>query len=319
MIRTISATLLGLAALAAPALAGLCQTENLMPEFFGFADSTRALAPEQRAERFVAQFANPHPEFYTADFGGPEKIRAASLRLLDPAQSEHIDGFPPLTEERFRAVAATLPGAFETAQKRYMDAFPDFNCGAGVAFAPSFLFFDGSDDKDAQGLRHMRFGVDAIALLHGPEDTQAFFAHEIFHIYHHELLGNAFPTDEQLVWWQMWEEGMATYVSKRLTPGLSEQQVFWFPVDIVERMKAPGTMKAAARLMLADFDKSGTASASWFQSNHSAPGLPPRAGYYVGYRMAAELGRKLSLQQLANMRPDEVKKQARAFLVEHSR
>jgi uncharacterized protein YjaZ len=83
-------------------------------------------------------------------------------------------------------------------------------------------------------------------------------------------------------------------------------------------------MQKAALLMLDDFDKSpfdksAQMSQPWFQMGRSAPGLPPRAGYYVGYRMAAELGRNHSLSWLAHLSPDDVKRQARAFLVAKAR
>lgn len=313
MTRTLGA-LLSLAALAAPAFAGMCKSETLMPEFFAFEHATRALPPQARADRFMSEIAARHPEFYTSELGD---VRNAALRLLDPAHPEQMDGFPPLTDEKLRAVDAAMSGAFETAQRRFVEKFSDFRCETTVAFGPSFLLFDGSGARAPDGRWHMRFGVDTIAILHGPDDMPAFLAHELFHVYHHDLLGPAFPKDESLVWWQMWEEGLATYVSKRLTPGVSEQQVFWLPTDIVQRMKAPGAMRVAARLMLADFEKSGPPA--WFQLRHSAPGLPPRAGYYVGYRMAAELGRTHSLTALARMSPEEVKTRARAFLMAQAR
>jgi hypothetical protein len=319
MLTRISAVLLCFAALGSAANAGVCQTEDLMPAFFAFEDSTKALPPEQRADRFVKDFAARYPAFYSPDFGGPEKLRQASLRLLDPAQPEQLGGFPPLTDEKLLAVNAAIGGAFADAQQKFLKTFVDFRCETGVAFGPSFMFFDGSGGRDANGSWQMRFGVDMVALLHGPDDMPAFFTHELFHIYHHDLLGDAIPKDEGVVWWQMWEEGLATYVSKRLTPGISEQQVFWFPTDLVEQMKAPGVMRSAARLMLADFDKSMSVSQPWFQMGRSAPGLPSRAGYYVGYRMAAALGRNHSLSWLAHLSPDTVKQQARAFLAAQAR
>lgn len=298
----------------ASALAGVCRAENLMPEFFAFQARTKNLAPERRADRFVKEIASRHPEFYgDAEFGSPAKLRDAALRLLDPARPEGFPGFPPLSDMRFHAVADRIDQDFVAAEARFLAAFPDFACTAAVAFGPSFLHFDGNGYTDGHGQWHMLFGVDAIALLHGPQDMPAFFAHEIFHIYHRQLMGRRVPDPDSVTWWQMWFEGLATYMSQRLNPALDAQQVFWIPKDLVQAMKTKGMVARAARLMLTDFDKTG--DNHWFESGHAPPGgLPPRAGYYMGYLLATELGRDHALGWLAHLPPDQVKRRARAFL-----
>jgi hypothetical protein len=300
------------------ALAEVCRYQNLMPEFFAFEAATMTLTPEIRTERFMKEFAAKHPAFYgDKDLGWPARAQKDALRLLDPSQSESFPGFPPLTEARLHAVAATVTDDFAAAQGKFLETFPDFRCQDGVEFGPSFRRFDGHGYKDAAGHGHMLFGIDAIAILHGPEDMPAFFAHELFHIYHRQVMGARLPDPENVTWWSMWEEGLATYVSQRLNPGLDAQQVLWFPQDMVQRMQAPGATAHAAKLMLTDFDKTG--GTHWFDSGDGEPGLPPRAGYYMGYLMASELGRDHPLNWLAQLPPDQVKGHARAFLEARAR
>lgn len=305
-----------IAALAFPptqAFADVCRYENLMPEFFAFRARTKDLAPEARAGKFVTDFAARHPEYYgdKDDFHSPDDVRKASLKLLDPAQPETFPGFAPLTDERLRAVANTVDRDFTAGQQQFLKTFPDFACQDDVAFGPSFLRFDGHEYRDDQGHGHMLFGVDAIASLHGPEDMPSFYAHEIFHIYHRQVIGAAAP-DDSLTWWEMWEEGLATYVSQRLNPKLDAQHVLWLPKDMVQQMQAPGMTARAARLLLADFGKTG--GTHWFDASQGHDGMPPRAGYYMGYLMAAELGKDHPLSWLAHLPPDQVKTQAQAFL-----
>lgn len=301
----------------APAFADVCRYQNLMPEFFAFEARTKNLAPDVRADQFMTDFVPRHPAFYgdkrdIEAFKTQEGIRKSSLRLLDPSHPETMPGFAPLTEARFHAVADTVERDFAAAQTRFLDTFPDFRCQEEIEFGPSFLHFDGHDYKDHDGHLHMLFGVDAIAILHEPEDMPAFFSHELFHIYHRQVIGARMPDPDNLVWWSLWEEGLATYVSQRMNPGLDAQQVLWFPKDMVKQMRGPGATARAARLMLADFNKSeGT---NWFDSFQGTDGLPPRAGYYMGYLMAGELGKGRSLQALAHLSPDQVKARARAFL-----
>jgi hypothetical protein len=180
-------------------------------------------------------------------------------------------------------------------------------------FGPSLLHFDGHSYVDARRHQHLLFGVDLISMLHGPGDMSAFYTHELFHVYHAELLGPLIPKDDSLVWWSMWEEGLATYMSKVLNEPLREQQVLGYPPDMAAQMQRPGAVQRAARLMLADFDGSKN-YAAWFEGMKSVHDLPPRAGYYMGFKFVEELARTHSLQWLAHLKPDQIKPLARAFL-----
>lgn len=81
-------------------------------------------------------------------------------------------------------------------------------------------------------------------------------------------------------------------------------------------MRAPGVTRRAARLMFADFAKSNS---QMFDTQNAPSGLPPRAGYYMGYELAARVGRGHSLAWLAHLPPARVKEEARKFLEAESR
>ena len=79
----------------APAAAGVCQYQNLMPEFFAFEATTKNLAPDIRAERFAKEFAAKHPGFYgDADLDCPARVQKDALRLLFPANRNPFRAFP---------------------------------------------------------------------------------------------------------------------------------------------------------------------------------------------------------------------------------
>jgi hypothetical protein len=308
-----------LALFATPARAQECQTKNLMPEYLAFDARTTGMAPQRRADLFMKEIVAAHPDYYTRDeFSNLAKVRKSAARLLDPSKPIMLGGFGPLTDERVRAVAANVMPTFDKAEGNFAQAFPDFHCRADVVFGVSLLHFDGHGYSDKSGRQHMRFGIDMIALIHPPRDLPAFFAHELFHIYHAEALPGVHPEDNERTWWAMWEEGLATYVSRQMNMPLTEQQVLWFPGDMVARMEKAGMMRAAAKGMLADFDTTRHYGL-WFQAGSSAPGLPSRVGYFMGLRMAEELGRTRSLEQLAHLSPAQVKPLARAFLEERGR
>jgi hypothetical protein len=296
------------------ASAGICRYQNLMPDFFAFEARTNALAPDDRGALFASDFAPRYPDFYgDSEFGGADALRKAAQSYFDPAKRPQIPGFAPLTDEHMRAVADAAIPAFEKAQSDFRKIFPDFRCEAAIGFGPSLLHFDGNTYKDSRGRAHLLFGIDLISMLHAPQDMPAFLAHELFHIYHAQILRGVIPKDDSVVWWAMWEEGLATYMSQRMNMPLSEQQVLWFPTDLTDRMLQPGATARAASLMLADLDKSD-GYATWFQAGNSAPNLPARAGYFMGLRMVEEIGRDHSLQWLAHLKPDDVRPLAKAFL-----
>lgn len=319
MIRRFLIIILALPLLTTPALAEVCRYQNLMPDFIAFEHKTKDLSPDQRAGLFATDFAPKYRNFYDEmgrvegekGFPSAETLHKDALRLLDPEHMEALPGFAPLTQDKFEAVARTTGPDFDRAYAAFSNAFPRFQCPIEIAFGPSFLHFDGHvfDDKNGQ---HILFGVDALAIEHRPDEMPAVFAHELFHIYHREALGDTFPKDNDTVWWSMWVEGLAVYVGQKLNPTLSAQQVLGYPWDIVARMEAPGAKQHAARLVLADFDAKNSAL---FDTVSAVAGLPPRAGYYMGYELAASLGRKRSLDALAHLSPMQVKQEAREFLM----
>lgn len=314
------ATLFAVAALAfhpASALAAVCQYQNLMPAFLAFQQQTKDLPPARRAQLFTDDFAPRYPDFYREmghiegyhDLPPKDRLAKDASRLLDPGNPETLPGFPPLTQERFEAAARATSADFGQAQVAFSRTFPNFHCPATITFGPSFLHFDGHVYYDKSG-QHMLFGVDALAIEHSPADMRALYAHELFHIYHREALGTAYPKGDRSIWLSMWFEGLATYVSQQLNPALSTQQILVFPADLVERMRAPGVEQHAARLLLPDLD---TSNSAWFDTTRAVADLPPRAGYYMGYELAAALGRRYSLDQLAHLTPEQVKIEMRKF------
>ena len=155
--------------------------------------------------------------------------------------------------------------------------------------------------------------MDTIALLHNPADMPAFFDHELFHLYHRQVVGSRAPEGEDPTWWTLWREGLATYVSQRMNPQLDAQQVLWYPhEDIVTGMEQD--LPRAALLMLQDIEKRGDVADRWFIASQSVDGLPRRAGYYLGYLFAKSEGDGRALPQLARTPPVQVHADAVRFL-----
>lgn len=315
--RTTSCALTMLASIAlayaGKAAARPCDYQDLMPAYERFAARTAELLPQQRAAAFVRDFGLRYPNYYAPEvFGDAAHIEARALRYFDPAQAASIfPGVPPLTAERLAALGSVVGPQFAQQQRRFMETFTDFSCDTTVEFGVSLLKFDGHP-VEFGGKRYLLFGVDIIAMLHEPADMPAFFDHEIFHLYHRNVIGSRAPQGDAPGWWTMWVEGLATYVSQRMNPKLDTQQVFWYPRDMVVRMEQDRTR--AARLLLRDIDKTGPDADRWFVASASVEALPIRAGYYLGYLFAKSEGDGQPLPQLARMAPERVHGAAVAFL-----
>jgi hypothetical protein len=313
-----------LAALAMTGLGGLapafaaqsrpCSYQDLMPAYRKFSTETAALAPEQRAAAFVKDFAARYPDYYAPKvFGGETKLQASAARFFDPKRSAEVfPDFPPPTPERIAAMGRVVGPQFAEQQQRFIRTFADFSCATEVEFAPSLLKFDGHP-VEFDGKSHLLFGVDVIAVVHEPADMPAFFDHELFHLYHRQVIDAQAPQGEQdPAWWTMWVEGLATYVSQRMNPGLDAQQVLWSPKNMAARMRLEQVR--AAKLMLLDIDKTGSDADRWFLARESVEGLPDRAGYYLGYLFAKWAGDGVALPVLARRSPRKVHEEEIEFL-----
>lgn len=306
-----------LLALGGTAHASACRTQDLMPDFFAFEARTAALTPEQRADAFMRDFAPRYPDFYYYSSDGPyskpENLQKAVAAFFGP--HKQMPDTLPLSDARLHAAAAETEPGFLHAESGFENTFPDFHCDFFIGFGPSLNEFDGNQASDDKGRNHLLFGIDMIAELHALRDMPVLFAHELFHAYHHEVLGAAYPKNDLIVWWSMWEEGLATYMSQQLNLPRTDQEVLWFPKDLAAQMQQPGMTRNVAKQMLADFDTTGGAGyARWFELGHSAPGLPSRAGYYMGLKMAQALRGGHSLSWLAHLQPEDIKAKAKAFL-----
>lgn len=294
------------------ARAQVCPYENLMPEFAEFAAATGDLQPAARAAAFVTRFVDKHRDFYSEQlFGSRDKILERATRLFDPQGAPKFPGARPMGLEDVLATGRSITADYARIESTFRKTFADYRCETPISFGLSLYMFDGNQDAEVPGKGRMRFGVEMIALLHPTRELPAFFHHELFHVYQAQQVGAAAPPSAtQPVWWALWSEGIATYVSWQLNPTLSAPEIFWMPRDMATQLQP--RIAEAARLMLPDLD-GHEGYGRWFTVGSNPPGLPTRSGYYLGYLMAKRLDRG-DLAALARMPPEQVAREARSFL-----
>jgi len=140
--------------------------------------------------------------------------------------------------------------------------------------------------------------VDVIAAIYGQKaDLEAFFDHELFHIYHQQFPD---PELEDTIARALWKEGLATYVGWTLNPETPESVIFALPADMPARTRAM-LPKLAGELRGKLDSKSPEDYQNFFFGNSKREDIPARSGYYVGYLVARELARDRSLPELARL------------------
>jgi hypothetical protein len=109
------------------------------------------------------------------------------------------------------------------------------------------------------------------------------------------------------VWCALWIEGLATYAAKVMNPGADDQQLLLTSPKPI-RAAVDSTWPNAACFTRAKLYSTAEEDINALLTGGPETGeFPRRFGYYVGLRVAEELGREHSLAELAHMPPERVK------------
>jgi hypothetical protein len=270
-----------------------CKVVDLMPAFW------RSFAEGDAAAQLRTKVIDPHPELYNENYvslpsGAKWDTSVASERTYVDAHRLDV-----IAAERYLSVHVP---AFMAEFRR---TFPDYKCDFTFFIAPSFGQMDGSAGF-VNGQQLIIFAPDVIPRYHKLPELKVLIDHETFHIYHHQSTGvygasaEAVPTTLEA----LWSEGLATFVSWRMNPGVS--------LDIA--LLQPGIPEGAnphladiAKDLLAHLDdRDATTYQHYFVGGRQQPGYPPRAGYFVGTLIAQNLSARYTLPQLAHLNGAEL-------------
>ena len=266
---------------------------DLTANFSHFVDETAGMEDAARAAALQSRMNALLPGFYVPRAGTtPERYHARIDRALK--------GFAEL-RPKYQQVQRDFPAAFDAGIQHFRKYFPGFTPDVPVYLLHSLGEMDGGTRK-IDGRFYLIFGADVIAEIHEPRDLTPFFDHELFHVEHHKY----FPDCAQ-VWCPLWEEGLATYAAEVMNPGADDRQLLLtIPKPI--RPAVDATWPAAlcftrARLFSveqADID-------ALLVGGRAAKEFPDRFGYYVGLRVAEELGGEYKLPALTKMPQTQAK------------
>lgn len=275
-----------LAALSIPAFAAdELRVVDLTGQFDQFAMSTTEMPDADRVIAFEKQIGPIANGFYERD----RRPQGYDFRILTQLKT-----YPERRAETL-AVSRQFSKMFNPARHRFEAAFGPVKSRQPVFLIDSMGELDGGT-RELNGKYTMLFGADVIAEFHAGKSLDAFFYHELFHLYHEPTLAGCMT-----LWCSLWAEGLATYASSRLDPGASDEElVLTLPKPIrpaVEADREKAVCAVVSRLNSNNYDD----FSALFQGDDQLPGLPSRMGYYIGYLVARDIGRTHNLQRMAKM------------------
>lgn len=246
----------------------------------------------------VDQVVRAFPQLFQANVIGIGR-RTPKERTLNDRLSFYL---PILVRNReeVRRFSDKSRSALSRYAASFRQHFPDFSWRGTVYMTLSLGAFDGGLRRVAAKLE-LLFGIDRIVELHGSDaDLGPLFHHELFHLYHGQFDSNQDRSDDRTVGDSLWSEGLAVYVSKRLNPKSSHRALL-IPDDLLQRGQAQ-IRSLATELRSKLSSKSPQDYRDFFLVASTRKDIPPRAGYFVGLRVAETVAQKVSLSEMVRLR-----------------
>lgn len=268
---------------------------NIAQSFADFYDANKDKPDAEQLAAFKRDVASGFPLFYgVARYKGEVTQAEKEQHIL-----KTIKAFPEIREDYLRKTRE-----FETELPRYIASFrawfPDFQPSFDTWVLHSLGEMDGGT-RTFEGRNYLIFGVDGMVRYHGKGNESAFFHHELFHTYHDKAMAGC-NGDEEPMWASLWQEGLATYVSKAMNPEANDSELLLtFPDNMAERTRKVLPAAFADLEKVLDTRDTSVYRKLFTTSGKATGELPARRGYYLGYLVAREAARERSVQALAKL------------------
>jgi hypothetical protein len=250
---------------------------NIADDFYTLYQSSKTSTEEKRAEQFSKYFTSQFAPFYS-----------------DKSFVKAIEGFS-LIEVGYLSKNKRLSKDLNSSMESFIAIFPDFKSETPIYILHSLGRFNGAT-RELNGKSYLMFGVDLMAKYHTWQNDTPFFHHELFHVYHEKL----FQCKDEL-WCSIWTEGLATYVSHKLSPSATDDELMLnIPSNLVKKIRSR-QLDSLVDLKKKFYSKKTETYSSFFNFAKDETKLPYRRGYYLGYILAKQIGKNYSLEQLAKM------------------
>jgi hypothetical protein len=277
---------------------------DAMPTFWKFWDSNVDQPSDVRVRAFFDTVVGSYPDLFHHGLIASGSL--TDLRDAPEAQNrvaEYLQDLPPFIPT-MRRITTDIHENFSRYVKEFSYTFRDYAPTTPVCFTVSLFGFSGGMNfsGDATGLY---FGIDELArTLESIKFLKFVIEHELFHQYHYQIAPEI--SADNAAWAYMWEEGLATYVCRKMNPRCTVDDALVIPSRLSE-LARPHLRELAQRFVDNPDSTDPTILAELFSADKAPQGWPVRSGYYLGYRTAEMLGANRSVTQLAHLRGDELK------------
>jgi Predicted Zn-dependent protease (DUF2268) len=187
---------------------------------------------------------------------------------------------------------------------RFENLLPDFNPASVTIYLTVSRFrFDGKIPHEQPN--SLLLGLDGLVKFHGENaPIEVILSHELFHVYHWRVNPPLADVERLPLYRQVWQEGLAIYVSGLLNPTASLGELLLDP-----RLASEGDrwIKPVSRDLLINLEATDESTTSVYLSYRTGGLIPPRMGYLVGYEMVRSLAQQRSLSDLIHMRDPELR------------
>jgi hypothetical protein len=221
-----------------------------------------------------------------------ERYKAYCIRTFWQEIAPEMDFFTDLN----RDLGQTLDREVREFQKH----LPDFRPSTDFYVTFSFSFRGkavgvGSRDVLALGLEYFK---DSGSMAE--RQIRITLAHELFHLYHFQFFSASGGLYRPL-----WAEGLATYASAIVVPGLKRSTYLGFPIQKMNQCH--GLLPQLAADLKKNMGRNDhRLERIYFGAEDNDTKVPPEAGYYVGLLIIERLAQKHDLAALARMDKDRV-------------
>jgi uncharacterized protein YjaZ len=297
---------------AADASVGSCPIFNTADEFVALAHRAETMPPMAQIAAFHVTILSKFKYLYTdgvlgiKDKGDLDKLAVEELARIQK------DGFAS------EVIAKQLMQLFQNFIAQFQSTYPDFECNFPIYMIDSLGRLDGAG-RMVRGHPALVIGIDTIAQYSKPERIPILIAHELFHRYHYQAAGFSDDlNDRQPIWRTLWAEGLATYMSEQFNRQSQLSDVL-LSRDLAER--APPLIGQLAMGLQNNGAPNPRLFAEYFRANSAAARterIPPRSGYYVGYRVAMLAAQHHNMSELAHLHGSSLRREINSYLSELS-
>lgn len=267
---------------------------DVVAAFLEYAERGAGADEAARAALWDELLEARYPAFFAAAiYRGLEGAERESYKASVIAQfwSDIVPNLAALRAVHEGAAALVVDGraAFE-------EQFPGFAPDCDYYLTVSFSF--AGKVVELEGRTVFVIGLESFAA--DEPELAITIAHEQFHLYHFATF-----SAQGGLYRGVWAEGLATYASAMVVPGYRLSQYLGFPVA---RMNAIyDQFDALVADVLTNMSTSDQAvKRAYLGVEDNELGIPPGAGYYIGFYVAEALAEERSLPELARLDADTV-------------